>query len=441
MNSTSPETSVTGGYSITKEIVAEPSEEMLLDCPPDASVFIPILYLAIAVIGLMANALVIYIILILKEYKKTVTNVYVVQLAIADFMFLFILPFEAATKLNGEWIYGTAWCKITESIRMLNYYTSILFLTMMSVDRYMAINHAMSSKAAKFRNTMAVGLISATIWFIGFLSVIFILIQAKVQDCKCNIEFSQPMETDYSYAGESGSGGHDEYYDHDTAGQTESAEDIVPFDLDSYMNNIKGWCSYKSHKELIVWFVCNFFLAFVLPLIIIILCYVQIIRRISQPMAIGKKSQKSNQTRKRVTRMVTALVSVFIICWLPYHAFNMARANDSQLTKNVCMAVHHFTLVLAYSGSMLNPFLYTFLGTNFRKRWHSAITRTRSFRPSLGSRSGAEYTHGSGRKSRRKSSGVSLNGQKTKDDNISLSNVTKHTVVPTNHVVRQEDQV
>uniref|UniRef100_F6T336 G-protein coupled receptors family 1 profile domain-containing protein n=1 Tax=Ciona intestinalis TaxID=7719 RepID=F6T336_CIOIN len=354
---------------------------------------IPILYLAIAVIGLMANALVIYIILILKEYKKTVTNVYVVQLAIADFMFLFILPFEAATKLNGEWIYGTAWCKITESIRMLNYYTSILFLTMMSVDRYMAINHAMSSKAAKFRNTMAVGLISATIWFIGFLSVIFILIQAKVQDCKCNIEFShkrcfitEPMETDYSYAGESGSGG--------------------------------------------------FFLAFVLPLIIIILCYVY-----SSCTKHRKKSQKSNQTRKRVTRMVTALVSVFIICWLPYHAFNMARANDSQLTKNVCMAVHHFTLVLAYSGSMLNPFLYTFLGTNFRKRWHSAITRTRSFRPSLGSRSGAEYTHGSGRKSRRKSSGVSLNGQKTKDDNISLSNVTKHTVVPTNHVVRQEDQV
>uniref|UniRef100_F6YX96 G-protein coupled receptors family 1 profile domain-containing protein n=1 Tax=Ciona intestinalis TaxID=7719 RepID=F6YX96_CIOIN len=285
---------------------------------PDASVFIPILYLAIAVIGLMANALVIYIILILKEYKKTVTNVYVVQLAIADFMFLFILPFEAATKLNGEWIYGTAWCKITESIRMLNYYTSILFLTMMSVDRYMAINHAMSSKAAKFRNTMAVGLISATIWFIGFLSVIFILIQAKVQDCKCNIEFSRNLRV--------------------------------------------AWQIFLK-----VWFVCNFFLAFVLPLIIIILCYVQIIRRISQPMAIGKKSQKSNQTRKRVTRMVTALVSVFIICWLPYHAFNMARANDSQLTKNVCMAVHHFTLVLAYSGSMLNPFLYTFLGTNFRK--------------------------------------------------------------------------
>uniref|UniRef100_H2YHK7 G-protein coupled receptors family 1 profile domain-containing protein n=1 Tax=Ciona savignyi TaxID=51511 RepID=H2YHK7_CIOSA len=148
----------------------------------------------------MANALVIYIIVILSEYKKTVTNVYVVQLAIADFMFLFILPFEASTKLNGAWVYGTAWCKITESIRMLNYYTSILFLTMMSVDRYMAINHAMSSKVAKFRSRRAVTIISAVIWVIGFFSIIFILVKAKVQNCDCRIEFEEEVATDYSYS-------------------------------------------------------------------------------------------------------------------------------------------------------------------------------------------------------------------------------------------------
>ena len=72
---------------------------------------------------------------------------------------------------------------------MLNFYASILFLTMMSIDRYMAINHPMSAKVAKYRSKFSVMMISISIWLLGFVSIIYILVKANVANCLCSIEF------------------------------------------------------------------------------------------------------------------------------------------------------------------------------------------------------------------------------------------------------------
>lgn len=72
---------------------------------------------------------------------------------------------------------------------MLNYYSSISFLMVMSIDRYLAINLAMNQKVRKYRTKLAACIISAFFWIVAFLSVINILIYADVHGCDCQIYF------------------------------------------------------------------------------------------------------------------------------------------------------------------------------------------------------------------------------------------------------------
>ena len=75
--------------------------------------------------------------------------------------------------------------------RMLNYYASILFLMVMSIDRYLAINHAMNARLSKFRLRKAVYMISMAVWTMGLLCVVFVMIHAQVEGCKCKLIFGR----------------------------------------------------------------------------------------------------------------------------------------------------------------------------------------------------------------------------------------------------------
>ena len=55
-------------------------------------------------------------------------NRYVLQLAIADSLFLLTLPFKASQDLYNSWLFPEWMCKATETILFINYYASILFL-------------------------------------------------------------------------------------------------------------------------------------------------------------------------------------------------------------------------------------------------------------------------------------------------------------------------
>merc|ERR1711931_392635 len=85
--------------------------------------------------------------------------------------------------------------------------------------------------------------------------------------------------------------------------------------------------------------------------------------------------------------MVIVLVTTFIICWLPYHVFQLCKISGVAITGEEGETVQEALSILAYTNSVFNPIMYTFMGSNIRRRWKEMIRRTRSFRPSIGSRS------------------------------------------------------
>ena len=94
--------------------------------------------------GLCGNTLVIYVVL---RYSKmqTVTNLYILNLALADECFLVGIPFLIVTSVHSDWIFGKTMCKIYLTTTSINQFTSSIFLTVMSADRYVAVCHPISS--------------------------------------------------------------------------------------------------------------------------------------------------------------------------------------------------------------------------------------------------------------------------------------------------------
>ena len=145
-----------------------------------------VLYSTVVAVGLAGNTLVIFVILKFKwvasdnNYRphlssscihekslfphnvflfskmKTVTNQYILQLALADECFLIGIPFLIVTMHNGrfrsslmnceitahlsigEWVFGNILCKIYMFSQSITQFSSSIFLLIMSADRYIA---------------------------------------------------------------------------------------------------------------------------------------------------------------------------------------------------------------------------------------------------------------------------------------------------------------
>uniref|UniRef100_A0A8D0HDN6 Somatostatin receptor type 2 n=1 Tax=Sphenodon punctatus TaxID=8508 RepID=A0A8D0HDN6_SPHPU len=254
------------------------------------------IYFVVCVIGLCGNTLVIYVILRYAK-MKTITNIYILNLAIADELFMLGLPFLAMQVALVHWPFGKVLCRIVMTVDGINQFTSIFCLTVMSIDRYLAVVHPI--KSAKWRRPRTAKMINVAVWCISLLVIMPIMI----------------------YAGVSNNHGRS------------SCTIIWPGDSGAWYT---GFIIYA------------FILGFLGPLTIICLCYLFIIIKVkSSGIRVG--SSKRKKSEKKVTRMVSIVVAVFIFF------------------------IFDFVVVLTYANSCANPILYAFLSDNFKKSFQNVL--------------------------------------------------------------------
>ena len=104
-------------------------------CPstamPGATYIFMILYTIVCLVGVMGNTLVIYVVLRFSN-MQTVTNMYILNLAIADECFLIGIPFLIITMHLKHWAFGYVVCKMYMVSTSITQFTSSIFLFIMS---------------------------------------------------------------------------------------------------------------------------------------------------------------------------------------------------------------------------------------------------------------------------------------------------------------------
>ncbi|XP_043110533.1 mu-type opioid receptor isoform X2 [Puntigrus tetrazona] len=112
--------------------------------------------------------------------------------------------------------------------------------------------------------------------------------------------------------------------------------------------------------------ICVFIFAFIMPVLIITICYGLMILRLKSVRMLSGSKEKDRNLR-RITRMVLVVVAVFIVCWTPIHIFVIIKALVTIPNSLLQTVTWHFCIALGYTNSCLNPVLYAFLDENFKR--------------------------------------------------------------------------
>jgi len=135
---------------------------MVLNC-----IVVPVLFGLITVVGLTGNGLVIYVI-VTKPRMRTVTNLLLLNLAIADVCFVIVIPpFTAYMQATSSWPFGDVPCRLLHYLVNVTAYVTVYTLVLIAALRYATIVH--STSTVRYRTRRNVMLAVAAIWALMLL--------------------------------------------------------------------------------------------------------------------------------------------------------------------------------------------------------------------------------------------------------------------------------
>ncbi|XP_071583626.1 proteinase-activated receptor 4 [Heliangelus exortis] len=122
---------------------------------------IPCLYTLIFLLGLPANGLALWV--LATRAEKLTSTIFLMNLAAADLLLVLVLPFKIFYYfLGNNWPFGEGLCRLTTAFFYGNMYCSVLLLTCISVDRYLAVVHPFFSRS--FRTPTFAAHTCSAIW-------------------------------------------------------------------------------------------------------------------------------------------------------------------------------------------------------------------------------------------------------------------------------------
>ncbi|XP_070541673.1 somatostatin receptor type 2-like [Ptychodera flava] len=292
---------------------------------------IPITFAVICLVGAVGNFVVIFV--LCRDSRKTpsIPSVFILNLAIADFLYVITLPFSAYQYARKEWPFGTIVCKFFIGFDGMNQFTGIFILTAMSVDRYLAIVRPI--RCIPYRTVRKARIINVCIWLVSLF-------------------FSQPL---WIYAS------------------------VYPYSNVSAVC-ITDWPDHISDAGPFAFFIFAFVGGFAVPLCCILVCYAKIYSFI-----IARGKERPGDTRlqgntRRIAALVIVVVLAFSLCWFPFYILNFISITTPALSSDQLFKMTRFAAIcLIYVNSCLNPIIYSFMGENFRKSLRSSRKRRQNY--------------------------------------------------------------
>ncbi|XP_068020749.1 probable G-protein coupled receptor 25 isoform X1 [Melanerpes formicivorus] len=147
------------------------------------TVFIPVLYSFVFLLGLAGNLFVI-LLTARRRAGRRLLETLVLNLAVADAVFVCTLPLWVAAGARGNrWLLGEGLCKVSSYVVAVNRCSSIFFLTALAVERYLLMRKVRDARLLGTRRH--VRLTCAAIWAASLLlgSPALLYRQLDGEDC------------------------------------------------------------------------------------------------------------------------------------------------------------------------------------------------------------------------------------------------------------------
>ncbi|XP_073668357.1 platelet-activating factor receptor-like [Paramisgurnus dabryanus] len=293
----------------------------------------PIFYGVVFVLGLAANCYALYVLHKMRDSRAmSEIRIYMTNLTIADLLFVSALPFWIGYYANnGDWKYSDVVCRITGSFFFINTYCSVFFLAIISINRYWVVTRPLMAASSDCWKRGAI--ISAGVWGITLSASIKYLIVPGLQEDR------------------------------------EAAKNRC---FEGYNKTDDMRYTVSTTHFLIIGM---FFVVF----LIVILCNISIARTLlSQPISQPRAStgKRPDGTKRRALKMLFAVVGVFVICFLPHHVvqgpwvLSVLGLREKEWSINIHQLIndaHQITLMLMGLNCILDPLVYCFATTKFRK--------------------------------------------------------------------------
>uniref|UniRef100_A0A8C6VN45 G-protein coupled receptors family 1 profile domain-containing protein n=2 Tax=Nothobranchius furzeri TaxID=105023 RepID=A0A8C6VN45_NOTFU len=126
---------------------------------------------------------------------------------------------------------------------------------------------------------------------------------------------------------------------------------------------------------------------FLVPFFTIIFCYSKLIRRLttSPPVGNSMTTRKPTRNKTRAVHLVSMVIATFLLCFLPYHLIRTLHLHAknggwSCRTTQLLESAVAVTLCMAACNCMVNPLLYYYSTTSFRKDMRDVQSSLRSSR-------------------------------------------------------------
>ncbi|XP_054624068.1 chemokine XC receptor 1-like [Dunckerocampus dactyliophorus] len=274
----------------------------------------PLFLSMVVVLSLLGNILVM-VILLKYENVKSLTNAFILNLAVSDLLFTAGLPFWAYYHMFG-WTLGESVCKLVRFVFNVGFYSSGLFLIVMTAQRYVAVLNPLSGlvSAAGAYSVLA----SVLIWILSILVATPAFIFSKV-----------------------------------------------------IQQDGLGHCGYED-SYVSLWGIYQQNLLFILISGVFIFCYSQILCRLLRP--------SSQRRKNKTLKLIFMLLLVFFVGWAPYnitlflkslHFWPQTPVDSATLAErcpglNVLDYAFQVSRLLAFSHCCLNPIFYVFVGSKFK---------------------------------------------------------------------------
>ncbi|XP_065112709.1 trace amine-associated receptor 4-like [Paramisgurnus dabryanus] len=274
------------------------------------------------------------IIISISHFKQlqSPTHLIVQSLAVCDCLLgSLVMPYGMVRSVEGCWFLGDVICKVYSSLDMTLCFSSLLHLSLISIDRYLAICDPLKYKMRITNNTVTVFITFTWIFsFVYCFSVAF------------------------------------------------SGVNAVGLEAFILQMSCFGGCVLFFNKE---WGLTGVILLFIIPGTIMSSLYIiifNVVRKhakvLSEKVSVtttGVNSQSSAHRERKAAKTLALVMGVFFLCCLPY---SVATAVNPFLSFVIPADVFDVLVWLAYFNSACNPLIYGFFYPRFQKAFKTLIS-------------------------------------------------------------------